>query len=86
MSDNINMDTKKNPSSNVPQLEFAIPKSEIQADLETGQVGSICIPCEVISYDDKRVYFRKRKLVSIETQFRQRSLSEMEDDIGVEER
>lgn len=59
--------------------EFCVPASEIDSDLEIGDLGKLVISVEVIGKVGDHYYFRKHHKAIPEGNFRKETVSEMRD-------
>ena len=71
-----NMDIKSNPEANAPVFEFRLPQSEVDMELQVGELGTIVIPVEVVSKADDTYTFRKTSAAVAEGNFRPETLSD----------
>ena len=78
-----NMDNQKNPTATAPVLEFSIPDNEVEEGLKVGDKGELIIPVEVVSKGDGITTYRKSGAAKSERRFREESITEMRDRIGV---
>lgn len=59
--------------------EFAIPSGEIDAPIQTGDMGELRISVEVISQVNGLVVFRKRKKAVVEGDFKPEGAKDMRE-------
>lgn len=57
--------------------EFNMSESEVDRELEIGDIGTITIPVVVVSKDKGQVRFRKTDTANVDSGFRKETLDEM---------
>lgn len=60
-----------------PLEEFDMSMSEVDRELEVGDIGTITIPVVVVSKGEGKVRFRKTDTANVDSGFRKETLDEM---------
>ena len=85
MANDTNMDINENREATVPVLEFRLPTNEVEMEGAVGDRGIIMIPVEIVAKNDGSFTFRKTGRAEAEGEFREASVDEMREQIGVVE-
>lgn len=65
--------------------EFSIPAGEIDAPIQTGDFGKICLSVEVIGTTDGLIHFRKHKKAATQGNFRPEGAKDLRERLLAKE-